>query len=142
MEEASRLDGGLTGVNQVLYNLNRRGIEWDLCLVSSKRHTCNGLFANRAGNYVSKDSNNSRAPRRFPGTSCTAWLLHQENVVVIPKSSNPNRIRESCFARFSFDREVAELDRVFPPTARSQASRFKFQIYRPSPAPNGQETLS
>jgi len=50
MEEASRLDGGLTGVNQVLYNLNRRGIEWDL--VSSKRHTCNGLFANRAGQLL------------------------------------------------------------------------------------------
>lgn len=71
------------------------------------------------GQLLRKQGLRTIAERRgvSPAQVALAWLLYQENVVAIPKSSNPNRIREN---RASLDlaltkEEVAELDRAFPP---------------------------
>lgn len=51
-----------------------------------------------------------------------AWLLHQENVVVIPKSSRRDRIQEN-YAALDIHLSRAELDaldQAFPPPVRSQ----------------------
>jgi diketogulonate reductase-like aldo/keto reductase len=120
MEEGSRLDGGLTGTNQVLYNLNRRGIEWDLLpWCRAKGIPVMAYSPIGQGQLLRQQGLRTIGERRgvSPAQVALAWLLHQENVVVIPKSSNPNRIREN---RASLDlalteEEVAELDRVFPP---------------------------
>lgn len=120
MEEASRLDSGLTGTNQVLYNLERRGIEWDLLpWCRSKGIPIMAYSPIGQGQLLRKQGLRTIAERRgvSPAQVALAWLLYQENLVAIPKSSNPNRIREN---RASLDlaltkEEVAELDRAFPP---------------------------
>jgi aldehyde reductase len=52
-----------------------------------------------------------------------AWLLAQEGVIVIPKSSDPGRLEENYAAldiRLTAD-QVAALDRLFPPPAGPSA---------------------
>ena len=123
MEEARRLDGGLTGANQVLYNLSRRGVEWDL-LPWCRAHGVpvmayspieQGRLLDRALLRTVGDRHGAS-----PAQVAIAWLLRQENVVVIPKSSSPDRVREN---RASLDlvlasEDIAELDRAFPPPDR------------------------
>ncbi len=125
MEEASRLDGGLTGANQVLYNLERRGIEWDLLpWCRSKGIPVMAYSPIGQGQLLRNPGLRTIAERRgvSPAQVALAWLFHQEDVVVIPKSSDFNRIRENCAALdlALTEEELAELDRVFPPPRGSQ----------------------
>lgn len=120
MEEANRLDGGLIGTDQVLYNLERRGIEWDLlpwCL--SKNIPIMAYSPFGQGQLLRHQGLRRIGDRRgvTPAEVALAWLLHQKDIVAIPKSSNPSRIREN---RAALDlaltkEELAELDQIFPP---------------------------
>ena len=52
-----------------------------------------------------------------PAQVALAWLLRQELLVAIPKAATPEHVRENYAAldlRFT-DRDLAELDRAFPP---------------------------
>ena len=121
MEEASRLDGGRTCVNQVLYNLERRGIEWDLLPWCRSKGIPVMAYSpiGQGGQLLRKQGLRTIAERRgvSPAQVALAWLFRQEDVVVIPKSSDFNRIRENSAALdlALTEEEVAELDRVFPP---------------------------
>ena len=120
MEEATRLDGGLTCANQVLYNLERRGIEWDLLpWCRSKGIPVMAYSPIGQGQLLRNPGLRTIAERRgvSPAQVALAWLFHQEDVVVIPKSSDFNRIRENCASLdlALTEEELAELDRVFPP---------------------------
>ena len=46
-----------------------------------------------------------------------AWLLHRDQVMVIPKTGNPERMRENAkAAEISLNKAaLAELDALFPP---------------------------
>ena len=52
-----------------------------------------------------------------PAQIALAWLLHQEGVVVIPKSSRPERIRENLGAlEVRLDEaDLSELENAHPP---------------------------
>jgi len=121
MRELSAAPGG-DGVatNQLLYNLTRRGIEYDLLpwlrarrvpvmayspIEQARLLRDNGLVAFAARHGMS------------PAQAALAWLLAHEEVIVIPKTGRRVRLRENLGAlNHAFDTaQLAELDRVFPP---------------------------
>ena len=57
-----------------------------------------------------------------PAQFAIAWLRHQENVVVIPKSSRRDRIQETYTALdiALSEADLGALDQAFPPPVRSQ----------------------
>ena len=66
----------------------------------------------------SSDLRSGATPAQF----ALAWLLGNDDVIVIPKSGDAARVRENAAAReIKFDSaQRAELDRLFPPPSRAQ----------------------
>ena len=126
MEEAAGLDKGLTGTNQVLYCLSRRGPEYDLLPWMRKRSI--PLMA-----YSPLDQGrllgNATLKKLAADLHCTpaqlalAWVLAQPGVVTIPKSMTRERVKENLGAvNLKLGADVlAELDRAFPPPKAKQA---------------------
>lgn len=117
----TRLPGGKTvATNQVMYNLSRRGVEWELLPWCRKRHIPVMAYSPvDQGSLLTKRGLKQIAARRGvpPAQVALAWLLHQEGVVVIPKAARPDHVREN---RAALDleltpEELKELDRAFPP---------------------------
>jgi diketogulonate reductase-like aldo/keto reductase len=117
----TKLPGGkAVATNQVMYNLSRRGIEWDLLPWCRKRHIPVMAYSPvDQGSLLTKRGLKQIAARRgvTPAQVALAWLLHQEGVVAIPKAARPDHVREN---RAALDleltaEELKELDRAFPP---------------------------
>ena len=121
MEEWVALRGGETvAADQVLYNLSRRGPEWDLvpwCRehgVAVMAYTPLGqgsMLGNRGLAEIARRRDTT------PAQIALAWLLRQEGTIVIPKASHAEHVREN---RGALDVELTEddlaaLDRAFPP---------------------------
>ena len=130
IQEASELPGGeRIAVNQVLYNLMRRGIEWNL-LPWCREHAVPVMAyspleseANEQRRMLDNPTLKSIARRHgaSPAQIALAWLLRQEHVIAIPKAVNPAHVREN---RASLDimlaaQDLAELDKAFPPPRRN-----------------------
>lgn len=123
--EARQFDQNLTVTDQVLYNLSRRGIEWDvlpwcrqqgLPVMAYSPIEQGRLLKNKALSAIAARLNVT------PAQVAIAWLLHQENVVVIPKSSRRDRIQEN-YAALDIalsETDLNALDQAFPPPVRSQ----------------------
>lgn len=124
LEEAIHLNGGnAIATNQVLYNLTRRGIEWNL-LPWCQQHSLpimayspieqGRLLNNRALTAIAQERGVTAAQVAI------AWLLHQDNVIVIPKASRIEHIEQNYTAldlKLSAD-ELATLDAAFPPPTK------------------------
>jgi diketogulonate reductase-like aldo/keto reductase len=123
MKELLTVPGGEhCAANQVLYNLGRRGIEHDLLPFCRERSIAvmayspvdqGRLLRNRALAAVAKQEGFS------PAQVAIAWLLGRR-VVVIPKASDPDHVRE---IRATADLALspassAALDAAFPPPTR------------------------
>jgi diketogulonate reductase-like aldo/keto reductase len=126
MEEAARLDKGLTASNQVLYCLSRRGPEFDL--LPWMRQRSMPLMAYSPldqGRLLGKSALKKLAAEVgcTPAQLALAWLLTQPGVVTIPKSSTRERVKENLGAlEVTLSRDIlAELDRAFPPPATKQS---------------------
>ena len=120
MEEAWECPGGTEiATNQVLYNLECREVEAQLSGWCRQRKV--PLIAYSPFNKGRLATAPLQAvARRHNAESyqvALAWLLHQEHVIVIPKSARPGHIRENHAAGgislTSEDLEV--IDRAFPP---------------------------
>jgi diketogulonate reductase-like aldo/keto reductase len=129
MLEASRLSGGVgIAANQVLYNLARRGIEFELLPWCRERHIPvmaysplesspaeqAGMLRNRRLQAV------AQRHEATPAQIALAWLLHQSGVSVIPKAVQAQHVREN---RAALDivltaQDLQELDQAFPPPRR------------------------
>jgi len=126
MEDAARLDKGLTGSNQVLYCLSRRGPEFDLLPWMRKRQMPLMAYSPLdQGALLGKAAVNKLAGE----LGCTAaqlalaWVLAQPGVVTIPKSATRARVKENLGALDVklTPQVLAELDRAFPPPRGKQA---------------------
>ena len=124
MQELWQLPGGEeTQTNQVLYNLGRRGIEWDLLPWLRPRGVPIMAYSPvEQGRLLGKRTLAALAQRRgaTPAQVAIAWLLHQDGVVAIPKATRPEHVREN---RGALDlalspEDLAELDAAFPPPKR------------------------
>ena len=121
MEELAGVpDGAACVTNQVLYNLTRRGVEWDL-LPWCREHEMPVMAYSpieQARMLSHKALTRLAAARAIaPAQLALAWLLRQDGVVVIPKAGTPEHVRENAAAlAIALDDAVmAELDREFPP---------------------------
>lgn len=121
MQELFSLPGGEAVVtNQLLYNLTRRGIEWDLLPwlrrkrvpvmayspIEQSRLLCNPKlidFTRRHG--------------MTPVQAALAWLMAKGDVIAIPKTGRRERVKENLGAleHELSAAQLAELDRLFPP---------------------------
>jgi diketogulonate reductase-like aldo/keto reductase len=125
MEELWNVAGGpAIATNQVLYNLSRRGIEWAL-LPWLRKHRVpvmayspveqGRLLENR------KLADFGRRNKLTPAQAALGWLLARDDVIVIPKTSRRERLKENLGAleRPLSKAQLAELDNLFPPTGPS-----------------------
>lgn len=109
--------------NQVLYNLTRRGIEFDLLPQSQRRSMPIMAYSPIEQGAVLDHPTLADIARNHGATAAQialAWVLRQPGVIAIPKTSRPNRISENLGA---LDIELTEtdlgkLDKAFPPPRR------------------------
>ncbi|MFZ5689846.1 MAG: aldo/keto reductase [Pseudomonadota bacterium] len=121
MEELLALPGGAAcATNQVLYNLKRRRIEYDLVPFCRARGIPIMAYSPiEQGRLLGAAALKDVAQRHgaTPAQIALAWLLGQPATIVIPKATNPDHVREN-FAALGLkltDDDIAVLDRAFPP---------------------------
>jgi len=123
MEELFSLPGGQNvAANQVLYNLARRGVEFDL-LPWCQQHAI-PLMA-----YCPIDQGKllhhpdliriAKAYQATPAELALAFLLDRDGVIAIPKTSNVRRVEENrdAVSLDISDEDWEALDAAFPPPA-------------------------
>ena len=116
--------GAAVAVDQVLYNLTRRGIEWDLLPWCQKRRIPVMAYSPIEQARLLRHSGLCELAGRLgmtPAQVALAWLLQRDAVVAIPKTSTRQHLEENfATLRFSLEADaVAELDRLFPPPRRA-----------------------
>jgi diketogulonate reductase-like aldo/keto reductase len=121
VQEWVRVAGGeALATNQLLYNLTRRGIEWDLLPWLAQRSVPVMAYSPIEQARVLGDPKLvgfARSHGMTPAQAALAWLLRRDDVIVIPRTSSPERMRENLGAldvRLEAT-QLAELDRLFPP---------------------------
>ena len=127
MEEAMSLSGGNDiAANQVLYNLMRRGIEWDLLPWCKKRNIPIMAYSPVEQKAFVNHSQLKAISSRHKATTtqiALSWLLHQDNIIAIPKATNPKHIKEN-HAAWNIkltEEDIIEIDRVFEPPSRKMS---------------------
>jgi len=124
MEEWTRLDGGkAVASNQILYNLTRRGPEFDLIpWCRQKTISIMAYSPIEQGRMLGHKALGEVATRHgaAPAQVALAWLLRQDGMMVIPKASRQQHVRENLGALDLklTDQDLADLDRAFPPPKR------------------------
>lgn len=118
--------GAWVATNQVLYNLTRRGIEYDLLPWCRTREIPMMAYSPlEQGRLVRHKAVKAIADRvrATPAQVALAWVLRQPGVMAIPKASHIERVRENGGALdiVLAPDDLAELDRAFPPPARKIA---------------------
>ncbi len=118
--------GSAVATNQLLYNLTRRGIEWDL-LPWLHEHRIPVMAYSPI-----EQARLLRNPRlvKFaqshgmsPAQVALAWLLARDDVIAIPKTGHRARVRENFGALDHplAPEQLAELDLLFPPPRKAQS---------------------
>jgi len=121
MEALWAISGGqAVQTNQLLYNLGRRGIEWDLLPWLRERDLPVMAYSPiEQGRLLTHGGLAASAGTRgmTPAQLALAWLLAQEDAIVIPKTSSPERLAQNMGALdHPLDAQtLAELDGLFPP---------------------------
>ena len=115
------LAGGETvATNQILYNLNRRGPEFELIPWCRERGISIMAYSPlEQGRMLNNRGLREVASRHgaTPAQVALAWLLRQQGMIVIPKATKTDHVRENRAAadlRLD-DEDLAALDRAFPP---------------------------
>lgn len=114
--------GKEVAANQLLYNLARRGIEWDLLPWLRERRVPVMAYSPIEQGRLLRERKISDFARRHgmtPAQAALAWLLAKEGVIAIPKTGRRERLKENLGAlQHPLDAaQLAELDRLFrPPT--------------------------
>jgi diketogulonate reductase-like aldo/keto reductase len=117
--------GGAVATDQVLYNLTRRGIEYDLLPWCRKRSipimAYSPVEQGRLLNHPQLQDIADRH-RATPAQVALAWVVRQDGLVAIPKAGTPAHVRENCAALdiLLTDEDLTALDRVFPPPTGPQ----------------------
>jgi len=117
--------GSAVSCNQVLYNLSRRGIEFDLLpwcrdhgipIMAYSPIEQARLLAHKTVKRVAGRHNAT------PAQLCLAWVLRQKGVIAIPKAGSPEHVREDYDALEIelTPGDLHELDEAFPPPREPQ----------------------
>jgi diketogulonate reductase-like aldo/keto reductase len=120
MEEVAGLPGATLATNQVLYNLMRRGIEYDLIPWCAQHTVPIMAYSPLEQGRLMADAELRRIAAAHSATQAQialAWVLRKEGVIAVPKASTPGHVQQNRRAleiHLTPD-EFAALDRAFPP---------------------------
>ena len=123
MQQLWRTPGGSAAqVNQVLYHLGERGIEWDLRPRQRERGVPVMAYSPfDQGRLLQKRALVSFAKSHgmTPAQAALAWLLAQDGVIAIPKTGSPERLQENAaaLAHPLSAEQLQQLDALFAPPA-------------------------
>lgn len=127
LEELVAIPGGeRVAANQVLYNLARRGVEFDLLPWCARRGIDVMAYSPLDEGRLPRHPALASVAARLGGSPAqvaVAWVLRQAHVAAIPKAARVGHVRAN---RQALDlvldaAALAELDRAFPPPARKRA---------------------
>lgn len=127
LEQLAAIPGsGAVASNQVLYNITRRGIEFDLLPYASNRGINVMAYTPIEPARTAKNKALERVAARHevtPPQIALAWVIRQDGVVAIPRTGSPEHVRENAAAAaIELSREdLAELDAAFPPPNRKRS---------------------
>jgi diketogulonate reductase-like aldo/keto reductase len=128
MQELARLSGGAhCASNQVLYHVGSRGIEYDL-LPWCREHKVPVMAYSplgQGGRLLQSRALAAVAKRHdaTPAQIAVAWTLRHDNVISIPKATEPEHVRENAAAGgiALSEEDLATIDAVHPPPGRRQS---------------------
>jgi diketogulonate reductase-like aldo/keto reductase len=111
--------------NQVLYNLSRRGPEFDLSPWCRQRGMPIMAYSPVERGKLARNQKLDAIAARHeatPAQIALAWTMAQPGVIAIPKASRPEHIRQNIAALdiTLTSEDLAELDRAFPPPRGKQ----------------------
>jgi diketogulonate reductase-like aldo/keto reductase len=117
--------GAAVATDQLLYNLVRRGIEWDLLPWLREHKIPLMAYSPIEHGRLAGDPQLADFARRHGMTTvqaAIAWILSKEDIIVIPKTTRRERLKENLAAldRPLTPSQLAELDSLFPPPKRAQ----------------------
>ena len=122
MEEWAKISGGdMVASNQILYNLTRRGPEWEVIPWCRQRNVSIMAYSPiEQGRMLGHAALGEVAGRHDGATAAQvalAWLLRRDGMIVIPKASNKDHVRENVGALdlTLTNQDMADLDKAFPP---------------------------
>ena len=121
MQELFPLNGGAAvATNQLLFNLARRGIEWDLLPWLRAQGIPVMAYSPLEQARLTNDVKLAAFSQRHcmtPAQAALAWLLARDDVIVIPKSGHRARLQENLGAldHVLTTSQLAELDDLFAP---------------------------
>ena len=122
--ELDRLPGGdRVASNQVLYNVSRRGIEFDLLpAVRGRGLNVMAYTPIEQGRILGNAALREVAARHqaTPAQIALAWVIRQDGVMAIPRASSPAHVRENAGALdiTLTARDLQDIDRAFPPPTK------------------------
>jgi diketogulonate reductase-like aldo/keto reductase len=124
MEELAALPGGsAVATDQVLYNLMRRGIEFDLMPWCKQRKLPVMAYSPLEQGRLLRNPELLRLAEEYsatPAQIALRWVLRDDSTIALPKASTPDHVRQ---LRGALDiplspQDMAALDRAFPPPKR------------------------
>ncbi|GAB3467171.1 aldo/keto reductase [Massilia terrae] len=124
MDEMFALPGGEHAqTNQVLYNLSRRGIEFDLLPWCARQRMPVMAYSPLEQGRILNDAALCRIAQEHacsPAQAALAWVMRSGDVIAIPKAATPNHVEQICG---SLDivlspEDLQALDRAFAPPKR------------------------
>lgn len=122
-EMAALPAGSQCQTDQVLYNLSRRGPEFDLLPWCRQRSMPVMAYSPVEQGRLARNARLDAVAARHGATAAQvalAWVMAQPGVIAIPKAVQPEHVRQNVAAleiALSAD-DLAELDRAFPPPGR------------------------
>ncbi len=126
MEEVvAAMGGAACASNQVLYNLNTRGVEFNLApWMAARTMPLMAYSPVDRGDLADHAALRPIAQKHgaSPAQIALAFLLAQPNVIAIPKASSPQHLRANAAAlEIALDGDdFVALDRAFPPPKKKQ----------------------
>ncbi|QDC01894.1 aldo/keto reductase [Mesorhizobium sp. 8] len=124
MEDLAGLPAGnRCQTDQVLYNLSRRGPEFDLLPWCRQRSMPVMAYSPVEQGRLARNARLDAVAARHGASAAQvalAWVLAQDGIIAIPKAVQPEHVRQNVAAldiALSAD-DLADLDRAFPPPGR------------------------
>ncbi|EJT04869.1 aldo/keto reductase [Rhizobium sp. CCGE 510] len=118
-------DGANVAANQVLYNLSRRGVEFDLLPWCQSRKIHVMAYSPIEQGHILHHPELIRIAKAYqatPAQLALAFLLERDGVIVIPKTSNAERAAENrdCVSLEITEGDWDALDAAFPPPTKKK----------------------
>lgn len=116
-------DGRTCAANQVLYNLNERGIEYDLLPWSANHEMPVMAYSPVGEGRLTSHKTLTEIARRHEATPvqiALAWVMRHPDVIAIPKAGSVGHVEENYLSLSIHltENDLQELDAAFPAPSR------------------------